>query len=138
MAVLYTFREPSLGRQMHRELMRNALRDLTTIMPATTYHRRSYADRYSRSIAPHRYSDTRDSARTHEPLSFSLPSQEWWCMCPDEIRGSTAFKHHRVDERWRSTWYLPRPRGQVPVSTTSFYVNGTPLCLTRPDRRSAG
>src|SRR5258705_12375020 len=48
MAVLYTFREPSLGRQMHRELMRNALLDLTTIMPATTYHRRSYAERYSR------------------------------------------------------------------------------------------
>src|SRR6266404_6020859 len=49
MAVLYTFREPSLGRQMHRELMRNALLDLTTIMPATTCHRRSYVETYSRS-----------------------------------------------------------------------------------------
>src|SRR5712691_7711389 len=48
MAVLYTFREPSLGRQMHRELMRNALLDLTTIMPATTCHRRSYVETYSR------------------------------------------------------------------------------------------
>src|SRR6266702_3013231 len=27
MAVLYTFREPSLGRQVHRELMRSALLD---------------------------------------------------------------------------------------------------------------
>src|SRR6266446_4839750 len=50
MAVLYTFREPSLGRQMHRELMRNALLDLTTIMPATTCHRRSYVETYSRYI----------------------------------------------------------------------------------------
>src|SRR5712691_1886316 len=52
MAVLYTFREPSLGRQMHRELMRNALLDLTTIMPATTCHRRSYVETYSRSMRP--------------------------------------------------------------------------------------
>src|SRR5712691_7150030 len=51
MAVLYTFREPSLGRQMHRELMRNALLDLTTIMPATTCHRRSYVETYSRYMA---------------------------------------------------------------------------------------
>jgi hypothetical protein len=48
MAVLYTFRVPSLGRQGHREFMRNTWLDLTTIMPATTYHRRSYAERYSR------------------------------------------------------------------------------------------
>src|SRR6266403_3570731 len=48
MAVWYTFREPSLGRQMHREFMRNALLDLTTIMPATTCHRRSYVETYSR------------------------------------------------------------------------------------------
>jgi hypothetical protein len=49
MAVLYTFREPSLGRQLQRELLRNALLDLTTIMPTTTCHRRSYAEGYSRS-----------------------------------------------------------------------------------------
>ena len=28
MAVLYTFREPSLGRHVHRELLRSALLDL--------------------------------------------------------------------------------------------------------------
>jgi hypothetical protein len=28
--------------------MRNALLDVTTIVPATAYHRRSYAERYSR------------------------------------------------------------------------------------------
>ena len=44
-------------RQVHRELTRNALRDLTTSMPATTYHRRSYAERYSR------YNRTTDGAK---------------------------------------------------------------------------
>ena len=31
--------------------MRNVLLDLTTIVPATAYHRRSYAERYSRFSA---------------------------------------------------------------------------------------
>jgi hypothetical protein len=31
-----------------RQLMRNELLDVTTIVPATAYHRRSYAERYSR------------------------------------------------------------------------------------------
>jgi hypothetical protein len=35
MAVLYALREPSLCRQVHRELMRNALLDLTPIIPTT-------------------------------------------------------------------------------------------------------
>jgi hypothetical protein len=35
MAVLSTFREPSLGRHVHRELLRSALLDLTPIIPAT-------------------------------------------------------------------------------------------------------
>src|SRR5882672_10501037 len=67
MAVLYTFREPSLGRQMHRELMRNALLDLTTIMPATTCHRRSYVETYSRFIGGsfRKYGDHPHSCATH-------------------------------------------------------------------------
>ena len=48
MAVLYTFCEPSLGRQVHRELMRSVLLDLTLIMSATAYHQRNYVARYSR------------------------------------------------------------------------------------------
>jgi len=48
--VLWTFRRPFMGRPVPRQLLRNALLDLTTIVPATAYHRRSYAERYSRFI----------------------------------------------------------------------------------------
>ena len=48
MVGLYTFREPSLGRQVHRELMRRALLDLPSIIPATACHQRNYVERYSR------------------------------------------------------------------------------------------
>ena len=37
-----------MGRPVPRQLLRNALLDLTTIVPATAYHRRSCAGRYSR------------------------------------------------------------------------------------------
>src|SRR5438128_2340646 len=43
-----TVRRPFVGRPVPRQLMRNELCDLTTIVPATAYHRRSYAERYSR------------------------------------------------------------------------------------------
>ncbi len=46
--VLCTFRRPFMGRPVPRQLLRNALLDLTTIVPTTAYHRRSYAERYSR------------------------------------------------------------------------------------------
>ena len=48
MAVLCTFRRPFIGRPVPRQLLRNALLDLTTLVSATAYHRRSYAERYSR------------------------------------------------------------------------------------------
>jgi hypothetical protein len=48
MVVLYTLREPSLCRHVHRELMRSAWLDLTLIIPATAYHQRNYVERYSR------------------------------------------------------------------------------------------
>jgi len=47
--VLGTFRRPLMGRPVPRQFMRNAWLDLTTIVPATAYHHRSYAERYSRS-----------------------------------------------------------------------------------------
>src|SRR5947208_11710297 len=53
MAVWYTFREPSLCRHVHRELMRSALRDLAPIIPATACHQRNYVERYSRYIWGH-------------------------------------------------------------------------------------
>src|SRR2546421_6182151 len=40
--VLWTFRRPFMGRPVPRQLLRNALLDVTTIVPATAYHRRSY------------------------------------------------------------------------------------------------
>jgi hypothetical protein len=40
--VLWTFRRPFMGRPVPRQLLCNALLDLTTIVPATAYHRRSY------------------------------------------------------------------------------------------------
>ena len=49
LAVLYTFREPSLGRHVHRELLRSALLDVTPIIPATACHQSNDVERYSRS-----------------------------------------------------------------------------------------
>ena len=48
MAVWWTFREPSLCRHVHREFMRNAVLDLTPIIPATACHQRNYVETYSR------------------------------------------------------------------------------------------
>ena len=53
MAVLYTFREPSLDRHVPHALMRNAVLNLPLIIPATTCHQRNYVERYSRSILMH-------------------------------------------------------------------------------------
>jgi hypothetical protein len=53
MAVLCTFREPSLGRHVHRELLRNAWLDFAPRIPATAYHQRNYVETYSRSIVAH-------------------------------------------------------------------------------------
>ena len=49
MAVLWTFRAPSLCRHVPHELMRNAALNLTLIIPATACHQRNYVERYSRS-----------------------------------------------------------------------------------------
>ena len=51
MAVLSTFREPSLCRHVHRELLRSVLLDVTPIIAVTAYHQRNYVERYSRYIA---------------------------------------------------------------------------------------
>src|SRR2546422_10505940 len=49
MAVLCAFRRLSRCRPVHRQLTRNALHDLTTIVPATACHQRNYVETYSRS-----------------------------------------------------------------------------------------
>jgi hypothetical protein len=48
MAVLWTFREPALGRHVHRELLRSVLLDLSPIISTTACHQRNYVERYSR------------------------------------------------------------------------------------------
>jgi len=48
MAVLCTFRRPSMGRSVHHEFMRNKLLDLTTIVPATACYQRNDVETYSR------------------------------------------------------------------------------------------
>src|SRR5882762_6794762 len=48
MAVLSMFREPSLGRHVHRELLRSVLLDVIPIISATACHQRNYVERYSR------------------------------------------------------------------------------------------
>src|SRR5215468_12007113 len=48
MAVLWTCCEPSLGRHVHRELLRSVWLDLTPIIATTACHQRNYIERYSR------------------------------------------------------------------------------------------
>ena len=55
MTVLWTFCRLCMGRPVPRQLLRNALLDLTPIVPATAYHSKSYAERYSRSMGNHLY-----------------------------------------------------------------------------------
>ena len=50
MAVLSTFRAPSLCRHVHRELLRSVLLDVTPIISATACHQRNYVERYSRCM----------------------------------------------------------------------------------------
>jgi len=45
--VSWTFRELPLGRQVHRELLRNAWLDFALSIPATAYHQRNYVETYS-------------------------------------------------------------------------------------------
>ena len=49
-AVLCPFCKPSMGRSVHHECMRNTLRNLPPIIPATACHERNYVETYSRSM----------------------------------------------------------------------------------------
>jgi hypothetical protein len=50
MVVVCPFRRPSLCRPVHRQFMRNALLDLTTIVPTAACHQRDYVETCSRFI----------------------------------------------------------------------------------------
>ena len=57
-AVCCTYSMPSMYRHVHRQCMRNALHNFTTIVPVTVYHQGSYVETYSRSMRPlHEYFD---------------------------------------------------------------------------------
>ena len=83
MTVLWTFRRPFMGRPVPRQFLRNALLDLTTIVPATAYHRRSYAERYSRFI-PLACSSSFIEQGGHESLvdTASFPGEMLWHLRP--------------------------------------------------------
>jgi hypothetical protein len=63
--VFGTFRRLSICHPVPRQFMRNELLDLATIVPATAYHRRSDAERYSRSMGscPYAHDIYRDGPR---------------------------------------------------------------------------
>jgi len=61
MAVLSPFRTPSLGRHVHRALLRSVWLDVPPILPATACHQRNYVERYSRANIWKSVSGTRDS-----------------------------------------------------------------------------
>ena len=48
MAVLCPFCKPSMGRPVHREFMRNEVRNLTAIVSPTAYYQRNYVETYSK------------------------------------------------------------------------------------------
>src|SRR5262249_14515187 len=49
MRVWWTFSRACMGGPVPRQLMRNELRDSTSIIPVTACHQRNYVERYSRS-----------------------------------------------------------------------------------------
>src|SRR6266446_6814111 len=61
-AVLCTCHRPSMCRPMYRPFMRNALLDLTAIVPATACHQRNDIETYSKSIGRPLYKATIDNA----------------------------------------------------------------------------
>ncbi len=71
MAVLWTFREPSLCRHVHRECMRNAVLDLTPIIPATACHQRNYVERYSRYICSQLPKNSRQKGRASRAIGMT-------------------------------------------------------------------
>ena len=96
MAVLWTFREPSLRRHVHREFLRSALLDLIPIIPATACHKRNYVERYSRYKT---LESNKSEGSNHVPQV--LP-KAWgrfcacalcaacWCLAPAAVRPSTT------------------------------------------------
>jgi len=73
MAVLWTFREPSLARHVHREFMRNTSLNFVSIILTTACHQRNYIETYSRYMG---------ELSELEINSFETPP----CSCPTGAR----------------------------------------------------
>jgi len=84
MAVLSTFRAPSLCRHGHRAFMRSAVRDLPPIIPATACHQRNDVERYSRSIEGHHQNPLGEKKRL--PWPWHSSGECWWSSCPCACR----------------------------------------------------
>ena len=76
-AVWWTFREPSLGRHVRRELLRNALFDFTTIIRATVCHQSNYFATYSRYKLARRI-----TMLMSDPTSIRLPNLRLSALMP--------------------------------------------------------
>ena len=93
MAVWWMFREPSLGRHMHREFMRNAVLDLTLIIPATACHQRNYVARYSRFNPQYPQDEgpglfatlTNPYAFATAQVRYVLRTQAWGALPPEDF-----------------------------------------------------
>jgi hypothetical protein len=91
MAVLWTFREPSLCRHVRREFMRNALLDFTPIIAATACHQINYLETYSRFM---RRRGMITVTRNRRDASGSGPSRPWnaWALRSP----SNGPRHHQA------------------------------------------
>jgi antitoxin ParD1/3/4 len=100
MAVLWTFREPSLGRYVHRELLRNTVLDLTPIIPATACHQRNYVERYSRSMSRHTSTMTISLPKHLKEFVKERSLTAHYGTPSDYIRGLIREDLKRLEEEW--------------------------------------
>ena len=107
MAVWWTFRAPSLGRHVHRELMRSAVLDLTPIISATTCHQRNYVPRYSRYSCKRTFNDLTDTLlhQSKRPLAYWILATFLLCLaCSSRRIAREVGVHVRTSYRW--CWWL--------------------------------
>jgi hypothetical protein len=91
MAVLSTFRAPSLCRHVHHELLRSVLLDVTPKIPATACHQRHDVERYSR----YRYRTNITEQQLQGAPKFSGTSWDW----EDRARGRQVYDFYGAS--WR-------------------------------------
>ena len=123
MTVLWTFRRPCMGRPVPRQLMRHEWVDLTTIMPATACHRRSYAARYRRF-------NTGSTPVQHLPPSDPIMAYRQFRFEPEPFEG--------VQQEPVDVWHSCRDWTQSWVFCQRFWppTNRQTCAMLRLQRRS--